>query len=200
MVVIAKDSNDIARYLLTDASGNQYVLLSDGTTIAGVEESSTGLYVSRAAHYRIEHSNMWMSSFKFVDVAAGATAVLHIKVGANKNLHGHFTVMSEAKCTIEFYENPTITNDGTGLAENCLNRQTTAVSDTTCFHTPVYAPAGLLLETGMLGTVGKFDDTGGAQDSHGYWLLKKSESYLVVVTNNNAAAEDLVIAYVWHEE
>jgi len=36
MVVIAKDSNDIARYLLTDASGNQYVLLSDGTTTATV--------------------------------------------------------------------------------------------------------------------------------------------------------------------
>lgn len=36
MVIIAKDSNEIPKFLLTDTSGNQYILLSDGTEIATV--------------------------------------------------------------------------------------------------------------------------------------------------------------------
>lgn len=199
MVVITQDANNIPRLLYTDATGRVYVLLSDGTTTANICALCGGLVTQGADAYFVSASNMWESSHKFVAVVAAATCALHIKVDAAANAHGHFVVMSEAKVTIRFYEGPTLTNDGVALTEPCLNRQTIGVAATQCFHTPVYAPAGLLLETGMLGTVGKFDDTGGAQQSHGFWLLKKSTSYLVEVTNNDAAAKDIVITYVWHE-
>jgi len=200
MTIIAKDGNDVARYLYTDAAGNQYVLISDGITTAGIDITSTGIYVESAIHYRIEDSNQWISSYKWAGVLAAADVFFHIKVGANKNPHGVIRISHEAAVTYYLYENPTLTNDGTGLTEVCQNRQTTAVSNTTCFRDPVITANGLQLEIGISGTSGKFTATGQSIENGGYFLLKKSESYLLRVTNDDGAAQDISIAYLWHEE
>ena len=173
--------------------------ITDGITRLGVESTAEAIQSSRAVHSRIDKSNGWMSSHKFVDVAGGASVYLHIKTGSTANPHGNYVVQTEAKVTVELYENPTLTNDGTGLSENCFNRQTTATADTTCFHTPTVSVDGTLLETGMTGTSGNVFDIGGSLTDRGYWVLKKSESYLIKVTNNDAAAKDVVVSYVWHE-
>ena len=165
----------------------------------GVEPSADALYTSRAAHKRIENSNMWVCSKRFDVVAAEGYAILQIKTGSTINAHGHYAIMSEGKVYILFYENPTLNTDGTALTELCLNRQTTASPATACYHTPDISAYGTLLENNMLGTSGRVADMGGMLNSQGYWLLKKSEDYLVVVRNKDAAAKDICIVYVWHE-
>jgi len=200
MPTIAQDVNDIARFIFTDAAGRVYVLLSDGTTTAFIEPSSGGLTISRAIHRRIELSNQWIASYKWAAVAAGADVFFHIKVGANKNPHGVIRISCEAATTFYIYENPTLTNDGTGLSEVCENRQTITVPDTTCFRDPVITANGLQLEIGTSGSDGKFTATAMQIENGGYFLLKKSESYLIRITNDDGAAQDISIAYMWHEE
>lgn len=177
----------------------QQVQVTDGITTGAVEESARAPYTSRAVHYRIHNSNGWISSHMWIDVATTASVYLHIKTNNTINPHGNFTIESEAKVTIEFFENPTLTGDGTGLAENCLNRQDPATSTTKCFRDPTVSDDGTLLEINMLGSVGKFTDIGGTETDRGYWALKRNESYLVKVTNNHTEAKDIVISYIWHE-
>ena len=178
----------------------QQTELTDGITRTGVENTAHALQTSRAVHYRIEHSNGWISSHMWTAVGAASSVYFHIKAGGTSNPHGNFTVSTEAGVTIEFFENPTLTDDGTGLAENCLNRQNTATPNTTCFYTPTVSSDGTLLEIGLVGTSNTgVTDIGSTQTDRGYWILKKNESYLIKVTNNDAATKDIVIAYVWHE-
>ena len=173
--------------------------ITDGITRAGVESSAHAIQSSRAVHYRIVHSNGWISSHMWTAVASSASVYLHIKAGSTKDPHGNFTVESEAKVTTEFYENPVLTGDGTRLVENCLNRQDQATSVTCCFHTPTVSSDGTLLEINMKGSAGRTLDIGGTITDRGYWILKKDESYLIKVTNNDAGTKDIVISYVWHE-
>ena len=99
-----------------------------------------------------------------------------------------------------FFENPTLTNDGTALAETCLNRQTLSTSGTTCFHTPTITTDGTLLEINLVGTANTgVTDIGDTVTDRGYWVLKKDEDYLIKATNEDQAAKDICIAYVWHE-
>lgn len=179
---------------------SQQVQITDGTIDANVEGSAHGLTCSRAVHYRIEHSNGWISSHLFTSVASSASAYFHIKVGSTMNPHGNFTVSTEAGVTVEFFENPTLTGDGTALSENCLNRQNPSTADTSCFHTPTVTADGTLLETGLIGTANTgVTDIGDTQTDRGYWVLKKNEDYLIKVTNEDQAAKDIAIAYIWHE-
>jgi len=176
------------------------VLITDKITTAGVEPTSTGIYVSRAIHSRIEQSNMWVASYVWATVAAAASIFFHIKVGSNKNPHGVMQLSSAAKVTYYIYENPLLTNDGTALDNVCENRQTTAVSDTACFRDPTITANGLQLEIGMFGSAGKFTAVGSTIDNGGYFMLKKNESYLIRIDNDDAEAQDIAITYMWHEE
>ena len=176
------------------------IQITDGQIDANVEGSGHGLTCSRAVHYRVDHSNGWISSHLFTDVASSASVYFHIKTGSTMNPHGNFTISTEAGVTVEFYENPTLTADGTGLAENCLNRQDPATPDTTCFHTPTVTTDGTLLEINLIGTSNTgVTDIGDSITDRGYWVLKKNENYLIKITNTDQAAKDIAIAYVWHE-
>jgi len=173
--------------------------LTDGKFDAQVEHSAKALQISRAVHSRIEQSNGWLSSYKWTAVDTATSKYFHIKTNSTKNPHGNFTVHTEGKVTIEFFENPTLTTDGTGIAENCLNRQTVVAPGTTCFVDPTLTNDGTLLEIGMEGSSGKFCDVGGTETDRGYWLLHLNEDYLIKVTNDEETAKDICIAYVWHE-
>lgn len=175
------------------------VQITDGTIDAEVDDSAHALQTSRAVHYRTRHSNGWISSYKWTDIGAGASVYFHIKTGGVKQPHGNFTVSTEAKTTFEFFEDPVLTDDGTRLAENCLNRQTPGIPGTACFRDPTVSADGTLLEINMLGSAGRNLDIGGTLTDRGYWLLKLNENYLIKITNNDTETKDVVIAYIWHE-
>ena len=175
------------------------VQITDGTIDANVDDSAHALQCSRAVHYRTRHSNGWIASYKWIDIGAGASVYFHIKTDEVKQPHGNFTVSTEAKTTFEFFEDPTLTDDGTRLAENCLNRQTPVIPGIACFRDPTVSADGTLLEINMLGSAGRNLDIGGTLTDRGYWLLKLNGDYLIKVTNNDLDVKDIVIAYVWHE-
>lgn len=194
------DSNIEAHPILVDADGRPYVLLSDGTTTGHVDPETGGVTISRAEHRRVAQSNLWISSYIKTALAAGSGFYIHLMVGADKNAHIDFVVQSEAKIAYYLYENPTVTGNGTALSEVCINRQTVVASTMNVLYNPTASADGTLLETGIIGTAGKFTAAGGHAALGGYWLLKKSESYFVKVINNDAAAKDVAIQVIWHEE
>ena len=114
----------------------QQVQITDNITRGAVEDTAHAPFSSRAVHYRVIHSNGWISSHMWTDVDADASVYLHIKTGSTINPHGNFTIESEAKITMEFFENSVLTGDGTNLAENCFNRHDVVASVTKCFHCP----------------------------------------------------------------
>ena len=175
------------------------VHVTDGTTDVYVEPSSQAIQVSRAIHYRVMNSNQWVVSHTFNDVAAATAVYLHIKVDAVANAHISFVISTESKVTYNFWENPTLTDDGTAMNEWSVNRETTTASHTNFFYTPTITVPGTKLETGLCGAAGKFEDAPGSATSTGYWLLKKSESYLIQAVNQDAAAKDINIIVSWHE-
>ena len=177
----------------------QQVQLTDGQIDTNVEGSAHALTCSRAVHYRVDHSNGWISSHLFTSVASSASVYFHIKTGS-MNPHGNFTISTEAGVTVEFYEDPVLTDDGTDLAENNLNRQTPTAPATACFHTPTVTTDGTLLETNLIGTSNTgVTDIGDSITDRGYWILKINEDYLIKATNEDQAAKDICISYVWHE-
>lgn len=180
--------------------GGKRVIITDGTTDAFIEPSSQGLTTSRAIHKRVDNSNQWIASYRWLAIASGASIFFHIKVGANKNPHGVVRISTGAAVTYYIYENPTLTNDGVALANVCQNRQIVVSPDVACFIDPTITANGTQLEIGTFGTAGKFTATGAQIENGGYFLLKKSESYLIRVTNDDENAQDLSIAYMWHEE
>jgi hypothetical protein len=174
--------------------------ITDGTTTAIVDPESQGLSVSRAIHQRVVKSNMWMCSYRKVDLADSTSFHLNILVGAAKNMHMTYNVFVEGKSQIYFTENPTLANNGTELTEYNMNRETGTAATGTVYRDPNVTVAGTIIETSEIGQVGHFTAAGGTMDSGSYWMLKKSENYLIWVYNNSGAISDVVIQIMWHED
>ena len=174
--------------------------ITDGTTTAIVDPESQGLSVSRAIHQRVVKSNMWMCSYRKVDLADSTSFHLNILVGAAKNMHIVYNVFVEGKSQIYFTENPTLVNNGTELTEYNMNRETGTAATGTVYRDPNVTAAGTIIETSEIGQVGHFTAAGGTMDSGSYWMLKKSENYLIWVYNNSGAISDVVIQVMWHED
>lgn len=173
--------------------------ITDGTTTAHIEPTSQGLTVSRALHKRIENSNQWLTSYLWGDVAAAGDVYLLLKVAAGANAHISITIMTEAKAYWWLYETPDINTEGTAVDRINVNRQTATASTMTVFRDTTVNALGTLLETGMLGSPGKWGDIGGSAPTAGYWLLKKSTNYLIRIDNLDEAVKDLAVNVTWHE-
>ena len=200
MLVRGVDVNENVRPILTDADGRQYVLISDGVTDAIVDPESRSLSVSRAIHQRVINSNMWMCSYRKVDLATATSFHLHLLVHATKNMHMVYNVFVEGKSQIYLTENPTLAANGTELTEYNMNRETATAATGTVFRDPNVTAAGTIIETSEIGQIGHFTAAGGQMDSGSYWMLKKGESYLIWVFNDSGAVSDVVIQVMWHEE
>jgi len=185
--------------LLTDEDGNLKTILTDGTTDIAVCAECQALVVIDADHKMIQDSNMWVSSYLKAGLLAAGSFFIHLKVPADSNPHVSFFISVEAECSWFFYENPTLTNDGTALSEVSVNRQDVGVSGMQVYRDPVITGNGTLLETGKIGGGNRVRAAGGTTQGAGWWLLKKSESYLVRVDNDDGVARDISIAIKWHE-
>ena len=174
--------------------------ITDGTTTGHFDPETGGLTTSRAIHRRISQSNMWMCSYRKVDLANATSFHLHLMVGAAKNMHMTYNVFVEGRSQVYFTEDPTLTNNGTELTEHNFNRQTPTAATGTVYRDPAITVVGTIIETSEIGNLGHFTAAGGQLDSGSYWMLEKGESYLIWVYNDSGAVSDVVVQVMWHEE
>ena len=182
----ANQVNGDQKTRIVNGSGDEVFIWDNGAIVC-----------TDAVHKRIIDSEEFLSSYCFIDVADDASVYLHIKTG-DKTLHGNVSIESDGKCYGNLYENPTITDDGTGLLENCLNRETIVVPESTIFYTPTVSADGTCIECRLLGAAGMFTASGG-NITDAYWLLDHNKSYLVKITNKSGSASDICINLQWHE-
>jgi len=172
------------------------VKISDGTNDLYIWESG-GITSVRAVHYRIKKSLEFYADYCWYDVANDADVFFHIKAG-DKTPHGNITIYTSGKAHAFFYEAPTITNDGTVVASQSMNREVIGTPTASIYRDTVLSANGTEIECDVIGTAGKFTASGG--DSSGaYWLFDHNKSYVVKVTNKSGDVSDIAISYGWHE-
>jgi hypothetical protein len=98
-----------------------------------------------------------------------------------KLYHLKGTVETEAECTIEFFETPTITSNGTAITVFNRNRNSSLVDFLSIFHTPTISVNGTRIFWKKLGSGIK---VGGMSERADEFILKNNTSYYLKITNN----------------
>ena len=170
-----------------------------------IERVTHALKIIDNDHAYIHQGGLYSSYHKFSAVAAGATRYILIKTPAAKYVHYRAESISTSgdNVTIELYEAPTTTADGTALTRN-NHRRTGAIipATVTLFHTPTVTADGTLLhQTYIGGGVGVGQARQGEEQGNDReWVLSRSTNYLIKITNGSANANTIQVNPMWYEE
>lgn len=87
------------------------------------------------------------------------------------------------------YENPTVSDNGTEIELNCMNRDRINIKPATMFHTPTITDVGDLLSQALVpgGEGGNAEGNISRQQTE--WILAPNSLYLVRVTNRAGNAQ-----------
>lgn len=170
-----------------------------------VERVTHALKIIDSDHAYIHMGRLYSSYHKFSAIPAAGTRYILLKTPATKYVHYRSESISTSgdNVTIEFFEDPTTTADGTALS--ALNHRRTlpiTAATMTLFHTPTVTAEGTLLnQTYIGGGVGVGQARQGEEQGNNHeWVLKRSASYLVKITNGSASANTIQINPLWYEE
>jgi len=105
--------------------------------------------------------------------------------------------VDQAPMTIEFFEAPTVTADGTAQTPRNRNRQSDIVPLMQVFANPTVSADGTLLLADKI-----FGDqkTVTSETLEGEWLLKKNTDYIFKITNNSNQTANLSAGFNWLEQ
>jgi hypothetical protein len=145
------------------------------------------------AHHEIHDGDAFSCTY----VATASGVVIHIKTGAK---YAHIKILVECAVGVvgALYEDPTSSNDGTGLTEVNRNRNSATSPTVAVFHTPTTSNNGTLLESWASGNSTGAARFGGASRADDEWVLKPNESYLKVITPDSSAR--VAVRLDWYEK
>ena len=170
-----------------------------------VERVTKALKIIDNDHAYVHEGGLFSSYHKFSAIPTTQSRYILIKTPASKYVHYRAESISTSgdNVTIEFYEAPTTTADGTALTRNNHRRTAPITAATvTLFHTPTVTADGTLLhQTYIGGGVGVGQTRqGGEQENAQEWVLSRSTNYLIKITNGSANANTIQINPLWYEE
>jgi len=166
---------------------------------AEVDEITPSLTSIDVPHNRVHVGDMYSVCHLFTSVGAAASVDLLIRVGANKDLHFLFSVSAGAEAYVRFYEEPTITTNGTAITIFNMNRCSSNTSDATAYHTPTLGAVGNQICVDLIPGAIKNKDVGGTIRHDTEWILDENKDYVIRVTNNGQSAEPVAIQCEWYE-
>lgn len=138
----------------------------------------------------VDESRSWIVSTKKATIGTGGTLELLVLTGS-LGIKGDFAVSAFAEVEVEFFEEPTITANGTALDIVSKDRQNPSVSpETQLFLDPTTTADGTPLASVFLPGGDKNNAVGLTGDIAG-WRLKLNSSYLVRITNTSAGDADV---------
>lgn len=133
-------------------------------------------------------------------LASGASTTFLGKVnGTSVHFYDLALSVSAGTVTLEFFEAPTVTANGTAVTATNLNRNSTTTQHMTTFQSPTISANGTLLKGISIyesGTNRK--DSGGGLISDKF-LLKQNTDYLVKITNASGASIDFTASFKFYE-
>jgi hypothetical protein len=155
--------------------------LDDG----GATSGNTGYLTSvEYEHHKIHEGDHYECSDYDSDVDITGPKYWHIKTPASGRTHLTFEVIAARNGLLEFFENPTITGDGTLLTCYNNDRNSSNTPNTLFYYDATASSDGTKLDTFVIGSDGSnpVGDRGGDNRRNNEWILKASESYLIKFT------------------
>ena len=167
-------------------------------------------FVVRDTHYIVQFlfEGLVFGAVAEITLSGNATYYLQGKTGSNRLVHFISRTMAHngTDVTVEQYENPTLTANGTILvtAKNS-NRESAKTAEFTIYsNPPVPTSDGILVAKdrifGATGGVGSNAVSAATLSITGIErILKKGEDYVLKFINNTTATTTLVLSLLWYE-
>lgn len=167
-----------------------------------VDPTTQALITVDFDHHELHAGNLYTAQYAPLNVGAGATVSMHLVTppgSANVYAHTVFSISSELGATVQVFERPVVTVQGTPVVRQNHNRDVQAdkPSQMLVFSQPTYN-GGTPLIGDVIGTSGG-QSIGGSTRSQAEFILARGTSYVVAATNNGAQASDIVISALWYE-
>lgn len=171
-------------------------------TAVSIDAKVGGIVTTDHVHHEVHEGEMFVASYTVPhgsELANDASLDILI-VTAAKEAHLFASIGVGGDCEVLFYEDATTSAAGTALAENNMNRRSSATAVETITHTPTVSTTGtLLLQTFLPGGSGP-QAGGGASRSNTEWLLDINSKYLLRITNRSGSTIQASATLQWYSE
>ena len=162
-----------------------------------VDEQTKALISILEPHAQIHGGKAFFNS-GLNNIANAADFDILLKNPVNNESHFRFNFsVGGAPMVVRVFENPTITDDGTGLTVFNVNRNSVITNKMTLFSGPTLSDDGTELECLLI--AGARQEGGTGNTSLIEWELKVNEDYLLRITNNAGGAQDVCHNIFWYE-
>lgn len=183
-----------AAYLLAVASDQS------GATPRIVTETQAWPIIS-ADHMRVHLGHGFQVAGTVSNLASAGVA--YFLVSPTATLHWRFyrIFADGAPVEIEFYENATVSANGSALPAYNRNRNSAITSATSIYSGPTVTGAGTKLFTSrVVGSGVGANATGEVEGIEVEWILNPAYKYLLKITNNSGGNVNLVYQFFWYED
>lgn len=135
------------------------------------------------AHYKVHEGEHYTVSDHDADVDIAGPKYWHIITpGSNIKLHAKIALLSDQAGLVEFFENPTVTNNGTILPSYNNDRNSIRATSGTFYYDPTVSSDGTRIDTSWIGAYNQKTRVGGDTRRQAELILKQNESYLLKFT------------------
>lgn len=178
-----------------------------GVYIDGGEERFTGFTsVIQSDHNYIHAGKAYNMPLFIDDLASAGVSYIRLTTPDNLTSYTHFRPIGFSTVAsgvlLEFFEEPTLTTQGTTKTPVNRNRNSSKSANTTIGTGATVSADGTLVLSATVGSGGNQAKTGGgsADGSTEEIVLKPSTDYVIKVTNIGAVTTDIYISVFWYEE
>lgn len=172
-----------------------------GIVPARVDENAEALVTMDTVHDRVHRGQMFVGSAYNASLAAAGTFDVLFRVGTGHSAHLDIAASLGGDGTVQLYEAPVSTVDGTALTLVDRNRITKNTPTSLAFTGPTLTSPGTLLVTDFFpgGSGGSGATPGGSSDANFTEVVLGPGDYLIRVTNTSGAAAPVDVNLNFYE-
>lgn len=191
------DADNVTR---VDATNPLPIAIIDYNGNNAIEQYSGSLRTIEQEHATIHDGNGYQLSGEIAALANAASAYFLIDPSAPIHWRDYRLFSDDAPIDIEFFENPTTTDNGTTLTPLNRNRLSANTSTAAVYSGPtVTADGSRLYISRIVGTGTGANKTGEVEGLPVEWIIDGGNTYLLKVTNNSGGPVDLIYQFFWYE-
>lgn len=166
----------------------------------GADTVSRGIITISTEHDRIHDGNHFTCQDYDEDVDIATPKYWHFKTSATLRDHLVFSLRAVASGVVEFFEEPTLTDDGVGLTCQNNDRESTNTASSNVYENPTVSADGTRLLVNVVGSNAgnAASREGGVTSRAREFILKKSTSYIVKFTTDDND-DQVSCCFEWYE-
>lgn len=163
-----------------------------------LRDNISGAFVSiDDVHYHTHEGRFYTLAEEVSGITTGNSRLYLIR--PRQGMHFRPSVSSDTQAIIRFYENPTISADGTGLTPRNANRFKSDGDTNIIYRSPTVSANGTLLSIRHIGGTGPGHTRAAGADALGLteWILNPSNTYLFRCTADGGTT-NFGVHFFWY--